>query len=124
MEKVKVIKNEKVIGHCFWNDLAGRSEFSYDTDFLKSGEELLPLLMPLKQEVYLSNPREIETFKNLPPLLADTLPDTFGNKLITEYFAQKNSSQKFLNPVEKLVLINTEIIRLLFHFSLKLQLNK
>lgn len=61
--------------------------------------------MPLQKEVYLSNPRGSETFKNLPPLLADTLPDSFGNKLIKEYFEKKNTTQKILNPVEKLAFL-------------------
>lgn len=105
MEKVKVIKDKEVIGYCAWDNLAGHTIFNYEPEYLKKGEELSPFDMPLSEKSYFSNPRGSETFKNLPPLLADTLPDAFGNKLITEYFAQKNSSQKFLNPVEKLAFL-------------------
>lgn len=106
MDRVKVIKNKEIVGYCSWKEKTGRTEFVYDPTYVKIGEELSPLIMPLNERVYTSNPRELlETFKNLPPLLADTLPDAFGNKLIAEWFSKQSVHQGNLNPVEKLAFL-------------------
>lgn len=55
--------------------------FQYDPDFLNSGIEISPLMMPLSQKIYtFSLPQN--TFHGLPGLLSDSLPDKFGNALI------------------------------------------
>lgn len=67
MDRIKVLKDHKIIGYCFWNEKTGRTEFNYDTLYVKTGEELSPLIMPLNDTLYFSNPREsLDTFKNLP----------------------------------------------------------
>jgi len=46
-----------------------------------------------------------EPFKRLPGLLADSLPDKFGNALIDAWLATQNRSPEFFNPVERLCYI-------------------
>src|SRR3979490_3380963 len=65
----------------------GFYEFEYAPAFENSGLELSPLRMPLKTKKRFSFPGLAQdTFHGLPGLLADALPDKFGNALIDEYF--------------------------------------
>lgn len=50
---------------------------------------------------------EYDTFKGLPGLLADALPDKYGNQLINLWLAQQGRPQDSMNPVEKLCFIGT-----------------
>ena len=63
---------------------AGRevAAFQYDPAFATSGIELSPLVMPLSNRVYEFPALARNTFHGLPGLLADSLPDKFGNALI------------------------------------------
>ncbi|QQR81751.1 MAG: type II toxin-antitoxin system HipA family toxin [Deltaproteobacteria bacterium] len=75
--------------------------FQYDPDFLNSGIELSPLMMPLSQKVYtFSLPQN--TFHGLPGLLSDSLPDKFGNTLIDAWLATQGRSPQSFNAVERL----------------------
>ncbi len=56
--------------------------FQYDPVFVKSGIEIAPLTMPLSDRVYAFPNLPLQTFHGLPGLLADSLPDKFGNALI------------------------------------------
>ena len=59
--------------------------FNYDRNFIRSGIQVSPLVMPLSDRVYSFPALNIETFRGLPGLLADSLPDKFGTKLIERY---------------------------------------
>jgi serine/threonine-protein kinase HipA len=60
--------------------------------------------MPLENRVFEFDSRTYnpQTFKGLPPMLADSLPDDFGNKMFLQWLAKNNISQSILNPLEKL----------------------
>ena len=68
----------------------GYYEFSYAPEFEKGHLELSPILMKMKSRRRFSFPALAqETFHGLPGLLADSLPDKFGNALIDEYLARR-----------------------------------
>lgn len=77
-------------------------EFSYVSEFLNSGIELSPLLLPLGEGVYSFSSRNNTTFKGLPEFIADALPDRFGNQLINAYFANKGRSPASVTALERL----------------------
>ena len=56
--------------------------FQYEPAFLASGIELSPVTMPLSRQVYQFPSLPQVSFYGLPGLLADSLPDKFGNALI------------------------------------------
>jgi len=56
--------------------------FEYHSSFIGSGIEVSPLMMPLSSQVYSFPELPRKTFYGLPGLLADSLPDRFGNALI------------------------------------------
>jgi len=76
--------------------------FQYDKDFAKSGIELSPLVMPLSERIYQFPGLPYETFFGLPGLLADSLPDKFGNALIDVWLATQGRSPDSFSPVERL----------------------
>jgi serine/threonine-protein kinase HipA len=76
--------------------------FEYLPEFVDSGIELSPIEMPLSRKVYSFPHLSIETFSGLPGLLADSLPDTFGNKLLNAWLATQNRTPDSMNSIERL----------------------
>ena len=77
------------------------ARFEYAPDFAQSGIEVAPLMMPLSSRTY-SFPDAPETFHGLPGLLADSLPDRFGNHLIDAWLATTGRDKDSFTPVERL----------------------
>lgn len=103
----------KIWGTCAgaiaWNPETEVSSFEFDPAFLKSNWDLAPLKMPLtgSQQRIFSFPelRGSNTFKGLPGLLADMLPDKYGNALINTWLTRQGRPTDSLNPVEMLCFI-------------------
>lgn len=92
----------KSIGAVSWDEDAGLAHFEYEPDFISSGIEVAPLTMPLAKKIYSFPALPRETFHGLPGLLADSLPDDFGNALINVWLANQGRSPETFNPVERL----------------------
>lgn len=93
------------IGAVAQKDITSLPVFNYDKNFLKSHIEIAPLTMPLSN-VNFSFPNLSErTFHRLPGLLADSLPDKFGTKLIERYLSEQGRDLKSLTSVERLLYI-------------------
>ncbi|MDR3000068.1 MAG: type II toxin-antitoxin system HipA family toxin [Fibromonadaceae bacterium] len=97
MNSLKITYNEMFVGVCDFNPENKKMFFQYSSDFLKLGIELSPLLLPLENRIF--------EFDNLPPMLADSLPDDFGNKMFLQWLLKNNISQNMLSPLEKLCYI-------------------
>ena len=76
--------------------------FEYDSEFARSGIEVSPLTMPLSRSVYTFPALARKTFHGLPGLLADSLPDKFGNALIDAWLATQGRTPDSFNSVERL----------------------
>lgn len=77
--------------------------FEYDRDYIRSGIELAPFRMPLSEQIY-SFPELVDSaaFRGLPGLVADSLPDRFGNAVI-DFWLQSNGREKgSMTPLERL----------------------
>ena len=90
------------IGAVSWDDDRGCAAFEYAPAFLPSGREVAPLTMPLAAGIYSFPALARETFHGLPGLLADSLPDRFGNALIDAWLAAQGRGPDDFNPVERL----------------------
>lgn len=97
----------KSIGAVSWNESTGLAHFEYEPDFIHSGIEVAPLTMPLSKQIYSFPALPRETFHGLPGLLADSLPDDFGNALINVWLANQGRSPETFNPVERLCYTGT-----------------
>lgn len=92
----------RVIGAVTWLDERELAVFQYTPAFAASGIQVAPLTMPLQEAPYEFPTLARETFHGLPGLLADSLPDKFGNRLIDAWLATQGRSTVSLNPVERL----------------------
>jgi serine/threonine-protein kinase HipA len=91
------------IGAAAWNEAQGFASFEYTGAFVRRGLQLAPLTMPVEAGRTYSFPAlNRETFLGLPGLLADALPDRFGNALIDIWLAEQGRSKADFNPVERL----------------------
>ncbi|WP_185268536.1 type II toxin-antitoxin system HipA family toxin [Halopseudomonas xiamenensis] len=78
------------------------ADFQYDPAFVNSDIQLSPLVMPLSNRVYRFPELARQTFHGLPGLLADSLPDKFGNALINAWLAAQGRTPESFNAVERL----------------------
>jgi len=103
------------VGAVAWDDQTGLASFEYDTTFKNLNWELSPLKMPINSgrgvfsfpELKQGKNDLFDTFKGLPGLLADVLPDRYGNELINLWLAQQGRPLNSMNPVEMLCFIGT-----------------
>ncbi|TXF78859.1 type II toxin-antitoxin system HipA family toxin [Chryseobacterium sp.] len=98
----------KRIGAVVWDETQNIGFFEYEKSFLSDNLNVAPLKMPLSSKVY-SFPelRNTFTFKGLPGLLADSLPDKYGNELINIWLARNGRVENSANPVELLCFIGS-----------------
>ncbi|MYH56813.1 MAG: type II toxin-antitoxin system HipA family toxin, partial [Boseongicola sp. SB0675_bin_26] len=93
------------IGAVSWDHARAIAVFQYDPAFVDAGIEVAPLMMPARETPYEFLALNRETFKGLPGMLADALPDRFGNRLIDAWLAETGKSQEDFNPVDRLCYI-------------------
>jgi serine/threonine-protein kinase HipA len=93
---------EQDAGAVAWNDEREIGEFEFENAFLKQGLEIAPLTMPLRSGIFSFPLLKRETFHGLPGLLADALPDRFGNRLIDVWLSQQGRSARDFTPLERL----------------------
>ena len=92
----------RTIGAVSLEDGGQFAAFQYDPAFAKSGIEVSPLILPLGDQVRTFPDLPPKTFHGLPGLLADSLPDRFGNALIDTWLATQGRTPESFNAVERL----------------------
>src|SRR4051812_17211123 len=102
MTLAKVSLWGRVIGAVSWDASRQVANFEYDAAFAGSGIEVAPLTMPLARRIYSFPALPKLTFRGLPGLLADSLPDDFGNALIDNWLARQGRAPDSFDPVERL----------------------
>jgi serine/threonine-protein kinase HipA len=95
------------VGAVSWLDDRGYAVFEYDQDFLKKGLDVSPIHMSLNDarsgDGLFSFPSlNKDTFLGLPGMLADALPDKFGNNIIDAWLARRGRDGLSFSPVERL----------------------
>lgn len=89
------------VGTFRWDNNRQLAHFEYAESFIGKGLEPSPILMPVRQgRIYSFSDIGRETFKGLPGMLADSLPDTYGRALFDRWLALTGRSSG--NPVETL----------------------
>ncbi len=107
MSDAKVILWGSDIGAVTWVNDRQVGVFQYDPAFIKSGIQLSPLMMPLRELPFEFPALAKDTFKGLPGLLADSLPDKFGNAIIDTWLASQGRTPESFNSVERLCYIGS-----------------
>lgn len=81
--------------------------FKYDSDFIKSGIDVSPIMMPLSDNIYQFKALSLESFKGLPGLISDSLPDKYGNAIINAWLASQGRTAESFNVIDRLCYIGT-----------------
>ena len=100
----------KTVGAILWDEQQRLGVFEYHDSFLASEWNLSPIVLPMDDrskvfsfpELRRQRNTEFDTFKGLPGLIADALPDKYGSQLINTWLAQQGRPVESLNPVELL----------------------
>ncbi len=95
------------VGGVVWMKDRGYSVFEFDTKFLNKNWDLAPLKMSIEEarersRIFSFQELNKKTFHGLPGMLADSLPDRFGNRLMEAWLARQGRSLESMNPVEQL----------------------
>ena len=105
MTDASVVLWGRRIGAVSWDAGRGVGVFQYDPRFVRAGIEVSPITMPVREAPYTFPGLGREAFKGLPGLLADALPDRFGNALIDVWLAETGRTDEDFSPVDRLCYI-------------------
>ena len=96
---------ETKIGTLSLKDDLPYAYFEYDRDFIEgirgTNIELSPLRMPISDRLY-SFPNLAEAFHGVPGMIADSLPDKFGNAVINQWLASQGKTEADFNVIDRL----------------------
>jgi len=106
---------DELVGAVRWDANKRLASFQYEKKFLTKAINLSPIKMSIKNgdriytfpELRRTKDEQIATFDGLPGLLADALPDKYGNQLINIWLAKNGRPPNSMNPVEKLCFIGS-----------------
>ncbi|MEQ1527342.1 MAG: type II toxin-antitoxin system HipA family toxin [Gallionella sp.] len=104
VDVIEVLIWGKSVGAVALDPKLGYYAFEYDPKFIASGVELSPIHMPLEKgnDPFVFGDLPIATYKRLPAMLADALPDDFGNRLIDAWMAQQGVDKEYITPLDRL----------------------
>ena len=102
MEVITITYQDDVVGAVSFDTEKGLGSFEYDPGFTKKGVELSPIKMPLSNRIYSFPELDFNTFKGLPGLIADSLPDDFGNAVLNAWIAGQGRSPSDITPIQRL----------------------
>ncbi len=81
--------------------------FEYDEDFARLGVSVSPIKLPIPPLIHSFDDTNTKTFKGLPGVFADSLPDKFGNQLIDLYMAEKSIPPENVTALDRLLYVGT-----------------
>ena len=102
MEILNVNYQNTFAGAVSFNTETGIGSFQYSNDFINQGIELSPVMMPLSEQIYSFPQLGFETYKGLPGLVADSLPDDFGNAILNAWVASQGKNVADITPLQRL----------------------
>ena len=87
----------------------GFSVFEYDREFAAYGIEIAPFAMPLSARIYHASDFEVpkRVFCGLPGVFADSLPDSFGNRLVAEWMRSQGVRPADVTPLDRLAYVGS-----------------
>jgi len=102
MEVVLVKFRDHDVGAVSYNTETRLGFFEYAPKFIRTGIELSPITMPLSDKIYSFPEADPATFKGLPGMIADSLPDDFGNAVMNGWIASQGKSVSDISPLQRL----------------------
>lgn len=106
---LRVLLWGREVGRLVWDDRKGVSVFAYSKDYIADGPDVSPLDMSVRSPMaYLpvsGRPEEFSKYNGLPPFIADSLPDKWGNEVFSEWARKNGLDPDRVSPVHKLAFI-------------------
>ncbi len=102
MTNARVLLWGSEIGVVSWLDDREVGVFQYYPDFVRSQIQIAPLMMPLDDRTFSFPNLPRNTFKGLPGLLADSLPDKYGTEIVNAWLENQGRSPSSFNSIERL----------------------
>ena len=100
---------DKIVGNLSLNRDKRTSVFRFDPDFVKKNWDIAPVLMPLNSVDILKvrtfipeDEADFRTYKGLPEFVADSLPDSFGNRVINAWLVKQGRNINDFSSIERL----------------------
>jgi serine/threonine-protein kinase HipA len=90
-------------------DFGSYYQFQYDPEFIRTGIQIAPIHMPLRTEIYKTINMELPkgTFRGLPGVFADSIPDSFGNALIDKWMDEQKIPKSLISTLDRLAYVGT-----------------
>jgi serine/threonine-protein kinase HipA len=90
-------------------DFGSYYQFQYDPEFIRTGIQIAPIHMPLRSEIYKVINMELPkgTFRGLPGVFADSIPDSFGNALIDKWMDEQKIPKSLISTLDRLAYVGT-----------------
>lgn len=109
MKYIKVNLWGKEIGRLVWDTAARRTYFVYNPQRMDNIPNIAPLLSPVEHRNILlpiyGDDRPI--YQGLPPFIADSLPDSWGNLLFDKWVKENKIPRNKVTPLYKLMFLGT-----------------
>ena len=102
MDVASVKYKEYEVGAISFDTEIGVGSFEFEPRFIETGIELSPIKMPLSQKIYSFPEADPLAFYGLPGMIADSLPDDFGNAVLNAWVASQGKSPSDITPIERL----------------------
>ncbi len=104
---ISVYFNNQEIGKIGYDENQRKSSFQYNPDFLEKdiNKRLFPYIIRRSPNVQVYSEFEGETFRGLPPMIVDSLPDYFGNIVFKEWLEATNKVFTNISPLEQLTYV-------------------
>lgn len=103
---IEIIAFGQEIGKLGYDLDQGKSFFQYNPEFLDSGKysKLFPFIFKRIKPAQVFTEYQQDSFQGLPPMIADSLPDTFGNIIFQEWLTAKGVQK--ITPLEQLTYVS------------------
>ena len=98
-------------GYLAWSKKTGLAAFEYDPLFLEKGLDFAPFTMPIdvprsrKQMPWMGDKDKL--YQGLPPAIADSLPDKWGNVLFKAWLNDSRIPLKEITPIDHISFIGS-----------------
>ena len=99
----RVEMHGQLVGALAYDEKTNLCAFEFDPDWLKAGVEISPIHMPLAKTIYQFPALPKETYKGLPGVFSDTLPDDFGNAIIDAWLTRSGRDKNSFTALERLL---------------------
>ncbi|WP_024769422.1 type II toxin-antitoxin system HipA family toxin [Aquimarina macrocephali] len=110
VDVIKITLWGEELGALSWDSKKNFASFEFFSSFLNKNQDVSPIHMPIRssaKKIYSFPNLNQETYRGLPGMLSDVLPDDFGNRLIDQWLALNDIPKSKFTPLDRLCYIGT-----------------